>query len=131
MQKSKTPSVAQFSIMVEGFHTEIICQSFSDRLVIIITQLGKPGTFLTSMKESNQFSSEDIFETKVLFGKRDSRLNDILSRLIINDVSKKTTKPILFSLAFDPKFEKEAEEKGVKQYLSPIITTLFEKCCVW
>lgn len=40
--------ITQNAIEINGVHTEVICTGYTDRIHIIITQLGKPGSMVTS-----------------------------------------------------------------------------------
>lgn len=130
-KKEKVPTHTQHAFIIKDFYTEIITIGYQDKILIIITQLGKPGTMLMASKESKMLSNEEIFDIKTIFGKRDSDLNDILSRQIIQEITKTCQKPILFSFAFDPKFESLLEKEGYKEFLNPIIKLITTKGKVW
>ena len=39
-------SFIQGAALIDGEHTEIVCSSFQDRLMIVVTQYGKLGTLV-------------------------------------------------------------------------------------
>lgn len=128
---NKVPTQTQNSFLINDFYTEIITIGYQDKIFIMITQLGKPGTMISAIKESKMTTNEEIFEIKTIFGKRDSDLNDILSRQLVQEISKSSQKPLFFSFAFDPKFESLLEKESYKEYLKPIINLVTTKGKVW
>lgn len=83
-----------------GVPTDFHVSVYSDRVLVIITQNGKPGTLLLAQRErgaSGMASGPGSFSTKVLMGKRDDFMQ-VYARRVAEMVSAKCDKPVLLTL---------------------------------
>jgi hypothetical protein len=44
--------ITQLACMIEGHHTEVLCCVYSDRVVLFVTQLMKPGTIVEASRDT-------------------------------------------------------------------------------
>ena len=45
------PATRQAAARINGVHTEVVVSGFADRVVVVVSQLGKPGTLLSASAE--------------------------------------------------------------------------------
>ena len=60
-------------VSTKGVHFEILCQSFSDRHLVIVTCNGKVGTFIQAWYEDT-LSGGKTFQTNAILGRREDPL---------------------------------------------------------
>jgi len=93
--------------IVQGSRTELILQSFSDVIFVIITQTNKLGTFIEATKELGdalESSEADAFSTRILLGRRDQPLLTIYARQLIELISSAGDKrSLLLAISLSPK----------------------------
>ena len=68
------PVTQQRAALINGTHTEVVVSSFADRVVVVVSQLGKPGTLLNATAEESAEFGGRRYEVKVLLGRRDDPL---------------------------------------------------------
>lgn len=97
----------QFAIVIESIHTEFILSSFSDHLFFVITQYDKLGTIVSKECVINQKlratvdvtpDGDKTFSVLTLLGKKEETL-EVYARRIIEVTSKKSSKPLVLSIA--------------------------------
>lgn len=88
------PSEKAASVELNGIITEIICASFSDHNLIIITQINKIGTVLRAWTEPKS-GGGDLYKVSTLLGKRDDALLTIYARQLIERISNYSPKPLI------------------------------------
>jgi len=92
----------QFAVIIEGDHTDFVITSYSDRIFIIVTQINKLGTLTLSNKETT-VEGTTIFASKTLLGRREDYPSSILSRQLIEDISKTTEKSLILAVTLKKK----------------------------
>lgn len=83
-----------------GVPTDFHVSVYSDRVLVIITQNGKPGTLLLAQRErgaGGTASGPGSFSTKVLMGKRDDYMQ-VYARRVAEMVAARCDKPLLLTL---------------------------------
>ena len=91
---------AQTHAAIAGVATDFHVSVYADRVLVVITQNGKPGTLLSAQTErgaGGMGGTPGAFSTKVLMGKRDEYLH-VYARRVGEMVAAKCSKPVLLSL---------------------------------
>jgi len=101
VSKSAAPTQCQ-QISVNGRPTDIVITTFSDRLFIVITQLGKIGNLVDIRQESahpdNPTEGNTAFSIRVLLGRDDEEVR-AAARFLADSL--KAPLPLLLSLCLD------------------------------
>ena len=79
------PLTRQCAACINGVHTEIVVTGYADRVNVLVTQLGSPGTILHASSEKSA-DGERRYEVKVLLGRRDDPLLAVYARQLIQRV---------------------------------------------
>jgi len=94
---------------LDGVHTELIMTHFSDRVVVLITQLDKIAQLLTASADNmaDVSASSDgaaaAYTVNTLLGKRDDAMAALLARQLIADIVKAPKPaPLLLALGLKP-----------------------------
>lgn len=85
-----------FTKEIAGNETDLLFSRFSDRLLVIITQIGKPGTFL-EVSKSKVNENKVVYTTNLLLGK-DSEDYELIARAIAEQLA--PDQPIVLALGF-------------------------------
>lgn len=90
----------QTAAVVNGVHTDVIVQTYRDRLFVTITQMEKVGTLLFATSEESS-SGGRLFDVSVLFGRRDDPLLVLYARQLVEQLFKvrHSELPLLVSVA--------------------------------
>ena len=91
---------ATFTESLNGKETELAIYRYSDRILVIVTRIGKPGTFLeVTRKAASQTSDEKkfIYSSNVLLGKQ-SETYDLIGRALAEQLNLET--PLVLALGF-------------------------------
>eukprot|EP00518_Triparma_eleuthera_P014724 CAMPEP_0182479460 /NCGR_PEP_ID=MMETSP1319-20130603/34197_1 /TAXON_ID=172717 /ORGANISM="Bolidomonas pacifica, Strain RCC208" /LENGTH=92 /DNA_ID=CAMNT_0024680887 /DNA_START=57 /DNA_END=331 /DNA_ORIENTATION=+ len=83
------PSARSVAKLIDGIHTEVVVNIFSDRIFVIITQTGKMGTLLQA---SSDHGDVDV---RVLMGRRDDPLLVVYAQQLVESLRVRTESPIL------------------------------------
>lgn len=67
---------------INGIHTDVVVQAFTDRIFVTITQLNKIGSLLYATSEDDS-SGGKSFDVQVLMGRRDDPLLVLYARQLI------------------------------------------------
>ncbi|KAL0481177.1 proteasome assembly chaperone [Acrasis kona] len=102
----------QKAYKILGVHTELIIQNYADRIVVILTQLNKPGTIISAEKDASNDPYSESYTVDPLFGKRADQESIPLEQIIARQVIEKVTKhrksgpiPILITIGLEKQFE--------------------------
>jgi hypothetical protein len=91
---------AQAHSAICGVPTDFHVSVYADRVLVIITQNGKPGTLLLAQRErgaGGMGTGKGSFTTKVLMGKRDDFMH-VYARRVAEMVAARSEKPLLLTL---------------------------------
>ena len=91
---------AQTQALICGVPTDFHVSVYGDRVLVIITQNGKPGTLLLAQRERGAGGvggGPGSFTTKVLMGKRDDYMQ-VYARRVGEMVAARCEKPVLLTL---------------------------------
>jgi proteasome assembly chaperone 3 len=91
---------AQTHAAIGGVPTDFHVSVYSDRVLVVITQNGKPGTLLHAQRERSaggMGTGPGCFSIKVLLGKRDEYLQ-VYARHVAEMVAARCDKPVLLTL---------------------------------
>ncbi len=91
---------AQTQASICGVSTDFHVSVYSDRVLVIITQNGKPGTLLLAQREQGaggMGGGQGAFTTKVLMGKRDEYMQ-VYARRVAEMVAAKGDRSVLLTL---------------------------------
>jgi hypothetical protein len=91
---------AQTHASIGGVPTDFHVSVYSDRVLVVITENGKPGTVLLAQRERGAggvAGGPGSFSTKVLMGKRDDYMQ-VYARRIAEMVAAKCDKSLLLTL---------------------------------
>uniref|UniRef100_A0A6T5UGU5 Uncharacterized protein n=1 Tax=Polyblepharides amylifera TaxID=1486889 RepID=A0A6T5UGU5_9CHLO len=69
-----------FAAVLEGEHTEFLITGYDNRVMVMVTQLGRVGTVLQAKCESSPGSSGESYTVSSLLGRRDEPLLEICAR---------------------------------------------------
>jgi proteasome assembly chaperone 3 len=95
---SLPPKERKIEVELDGIKTEILCSSFSNRIVVFITQINKVGTVINAWAEPKSDGGK-IYQTSVMLGKRDDPLLTIYARQLIEKISINSGKPLLLGIS--------------------------------
>mmetsp|Transcript_36886 Transcript_36886/g.115469 ORF Transcript_36886/g.115469 Transcript_36886/m.115469 type:complete len:116 (+) Transcript_36886:173-520(+) len=84
----------QGSEVIEGVKTDFHISNYSDRTLVVVTQTGKPGTFIHVQRDSS--SGRNGLSINVLVGKRDD-VTMVYARQIAEVMHKRSQKPVLIA----------------------------------
>ncbi|XP_011494697.1 PREDICTED: proteasome assembly chaperone 3-like [Ceratosolen solmsi marchali] len=89
-------STESYSIIINDNRTDVILNTYNNRLFLIISQYRKLGSLVSVYKESNIHElNSHVYETKVIFGKDDPEIH-AASRYIAEQIN--IDRPMLISL---------------------------------
>jgi len=122
--KSSETNENKSEIQDDEIVTDIVVQSFTDRHVVIITQLGKLGTIINaesdlSSNSANIIDGKKTYTMNTLLGKRNDPLFDVYARQIIERIAITSDKPLLLTIAL------VESGRGVK-YMEAILNKIME-----
>ena len=83
--------------MISGKPTDIAISVYADRVLIVVTQNGKPGTLLHVTREIGAVGGGKGVNTRVLMGKRDDSVL-VYAKKIGEMLFARTNKPLLLGL---------------------------------
>jgi proteasome assembly chaperone 3 len=109
---SLPPKEKKIEVELDGIKTEILCSSFSNRIVVFITQINKVGTVITAWSEPKSDGGK-IYQTSVMLGKRDDPLLTIYARQLIEKISINSSKPLLLGISL----KEEGRSKDQFQFI--------------
>ncbi|KAF9432500.1 hypothetical protein BGZ76_010696 [Entomortierella beljakovae] len=159
MENSQDPNFPVFSKqaarVIQGKHTEVLTTSFSDKILMLITQYGKVGSLIQTCVDqqslaTNPMSSSDLAATSSNFllgagssGSKKTQLYQVyashISQMIIHQNSEES-RPVVLSLALsiqepDPSLsvskELESEQRKQDRDLFENAIELVNECRVW
>ncbi len=90
--------------------TEIICQSFADRHVVVLSQIGCLGTLIEACAEDTSETSRKVYRLQTLIGRRDDPLLLLYARQIIERLAAVSDKPLLLAISLRTDDEARAPE---------------------
>eukprot|EP00591_Stephanopyxis_turris_P005080 CAMPEP_0195516362 /NCGR_PEP_ID=MMETSP0794_2-20130614/7112_1 /TAXON_ID=515487 /ORGANISM="Stephanopyxis turris, Strain CCMP 815" /LENGTH=156 /DNA_ID=CAMNT_0040644939 /DNA_START=55 /DNA_END=525 /DNA_ORIENTATION=+ len=71
---------------INGIHTDILLQCFSDRTFVVITQVGKVGNLLSCSIEESEIDGSKTYNVSTLLGKRDDALLELCARKVAENI---------------------------------------------
>ncbi|KAH0632010.1 hypothetical protein JD844_020010 [Phrynosoma platyrhinos] len=108
--------------VIRGIPTQVVCTDFGNTILVVVTQYGKMGTFVSV--EPNVVAdnvSRPLLTTKVLLGK-DEPLVHICAKHLVTSVSQEAgNKPVLLAMAL-----KDKSMEGVR-----MLQEMIRRCRVW
>lgn len=104
-----------------GIKTDIICTSYADYHMVVITQLRKFGTVIHAWVDRHSDLSGSTYEMSVLLGKREDTLLMVYARQIIQRISRYSDKPLMLAISL-----REGEEGRDADTFSAVLNKLFE-----
>ena len=132
------PTTVQQSCLVNDIQTDLVVQIFSDRTLILISQLnGKIGTYITTTVEQSIIDNSTTFNITSLLGRRDDPLMEIYARQLAERIHKlhngssrdvmdgMTLPPILLGIALSK--ESKAREKDVFHTILDLVLQMYVK----
>jgi len=93
--------ITQLACMIEGHHTEVLCCVYSDRVVLFVTQLMKPGTIVEASRDT-EGSGIAQYSQATLLGRRDDPCIDLISRQLAEWFGARTSKELLLCFGLLP-----------------------------
>ncbi|XP_033118312.1 proteasome assembly chaperone 3-like [Anneissia japonica] len=122
VDSNAVPQSKKGAVVISNIHTDIVCTSFTDKLMLIITQYQKLGTVMYVFNEAEiSGMQQPLFNTKVLIGK-DEPVTHVYARNIALKLHQLgNTKPLLLTLAL-----KDDTPEMLKAILESIT-----QCKVW
>jgi len=120
------------AIVINGVHTEILQQRFSNCIFMLITQTGKMGTLIEARADNRDFQGgEYTYSLRVLSGKRDDNLLSAYSRQLVELVSYsffsgKVRPSLLLGISLAPQKDLQEEKSMFNQ-----IIELVKKHRIW
>ncbi len=112
------PKEVSSIVEIDGISTEIICSTFSDYYLVVVTQIGKFGTIIRA-ESVEKADGGYIFSINTLLGKRDDPLLTIYARQIIERISVHTRKPLVMAISLK-------EEGRGKDHFEAIVNKVLE-----
>ena len=84
------PITLQISRLINGVPTDFVLQRFSDRTVVLITQSGRIGTYISCSLEDYGVidGSAKTYQISVLLGKRDDTFAEVCARQMQENIVK-------------------------------------------
>lgn len=98
-----------FSQEIAGTATDLVISRYSDRLLVVVTQIGKPGTFLEVTK--SKVNSRLLYNTNLLFGKS-SEEYEVVARAVAEQISSEL--PLVLALGFKVQLTPEVTKDIVR-----------------
>ena len=109
MANNTTPITLQAAASIDGVHTEVVSTAFSDRVFVVVTQLGKVGNLLSACVERGA-DGEDIYSVSTLLGRRDDPTLAVYARQLAQRMADADCrKPLLLGIALAPRKEPSPE----------------------
>jgi len=101
---SKAPVTSLTTTKVDGVHTDLAVTNYSDRLFVVVSQLGKLGTIVEARREKAQSDKGDegagagrpVYQVTVLLGKESEEV-ELVGRLLAERLA--LGKPIVVCVA--------------------------------
>merc|ERR1719201_2776833 len=81
------PVTRQTAALIDGQRTEVVIMSFHDRVLVVVTQLGKIGTVIEAHADPT-IDRKPSFTINTLIGKRDQPILMLCARQIVQEISK-------------------------------------------
>ena len=96
--QSLPPLEKKVTIEKDGVTTEIVCTSFTNRILIFITQINKVGTLISAWSEPKGDGGK-LYQTSTILGKRDDPLLTVFARQLIERISTHSSKTLLLGIS--------------------------------
>jgi len=98
------PPMRTGALYLERIRTEIVCVGYSDRIMVAVTQLGRPaGTVLMCTAETNAAAAAVTYAVEPLLGNREEGVECLLGRQLIQTLHESgVRRPILLCVALKP-----------------------------
>jgi len=90
----------QFAAIIDNAHTEFVVMGYDNRVVVIVTQIGKLGSILQAKQDVTQDGFlQNSFSTTTLLGRRDEPLLEICARRLMELMAQAgCRRPLLLTL---------------------------------
>ena len=85
----------------EEIVTNIVCTSYSDRHLVVITQLKKFGTIIHAWSDAKADGGK-IYDMVTLLGRRDDPLLNVYARQLIEKIAEHSDKPLILAIGLSP-----------------------------
>ena len=117
------PLVRQLSCQIRGKSFEFVVQCFVDKIFVIITDKGRIGQIVSSSIKRNAMTGKVEFNTNTVLGLVDDfSIINLLSRQLIEQISKTSNKMLLLGVGFD---------KDISHQFLPLILKCIDQIKVW
>eukprot|EP00959_Pyramimonas_sp_CCMP1952_P101294 2119160-Pyramimonas_sp.AAC.1 len=78
----------QFAAVIDEVHTEFVVMGYDNRVVVIVTQIGKLGSIMQAKQDiTHDGFLQNSFSVKTLLGRRDEPLLEICARRLMELLS--------------------------------------------
>lgn len=116
------PPSKKIDFEVNGINTEILLQSYDDRVFILISQINKIGNLLNAWGEPKS-DGNYLYFVQNLIGRRDDPLLNIYARQLVERLFPLTKKPLVLGITLK-------EEARSKEFFEAIINKVLEMVIV-
>ena len=117
------PLIKQLSCKIKGKSFEFVIQNFSDKVFVIITSKGRIGQIISASMNRNKLTGKTQFNNKTILGVVDDfSIINLLSRQLIEQISKKSNRSLLLGVGFD---------KDISYDYLPLILKCIQQIRIW
>lgn len=117
------PLIKQLSCKIKGKSFEFVIKNFSDKVFVIITSKGRIGQIISASAKRSQLTGKTQYNNKTLLGLVDDfSIINLLSRQLIEQISKTSNRSLLLGVGFD---------KDISSDYLPLILKCIEQIKVW
>ena len=96
------PLIKQLSCKIKNKSFEFVIQYFTDKVFIIITQKGRIGQMISASTNKNHVTGKTQYNISTILGLVDDfSIINLLSRQLIEQISKTSNRTLLLGVAFD------------------------------
>eukprot|EP00002_Diphylleia_rotans_P039475 TRINITY_DN9160_c0_g1_i1.p1 TRINITY_DN9160_c0_g1~~TRINITY_DN9160_c0_g1_i1.p1 ORF type:complete len:140 (-),score=31.99 TRINITY_DN9160_c0_g1_i1:172-591(-) len=99
-QATETPfplSFQEYSVEIDSTPTFILLEKFANRVFLLITQTGKPGTLIHAKKDEGSPQEDPTYTVRTMLGERDRPVLEIYARHFVQQMN--TDLPLTLSIA--------------------------------
>ena len=123
VNESGFPIVKQLCCSIKGRRFEFVVQSFTDKLMVMITERGRIGQMVSASVTRSRLTGKVHCNVRTLLGVVDDfSLQNLLSRQMIQEISKTSNKTLILGFGFN---------KDITNDFAPLILKCVEQIKLW
>ena len=117
------PIVKQLCCSLKGRRFEFVVQSFTDKIMVMITERGRIGQMVSATMTRSRLTGKVHFNVRTLLGVLDDfHVGNLLARQMIQEISKTSNKTLILGFGFN---------KDINHDFAPLLLKCIEQIKLW